>query len=249
MDPITAVLAALVGYLSGSISFARVITKLAAPRRNIADIKVGFDSDESSFQVDAVSATKVAVVMGSKFGFLTFVLDILKIAIPTFIVKQLYPDPPYYLIVASAGPIGHNWPVWHRFKGGGGFSAMYGGLLVIDWVGFLVTNLAGLIISGLLLRNLFGAFNVALWLLIPWFWFRTHDLAYVAYAIAVNVIIAIALIPDFRRYYRLWREGRLAELTGLFERHGGMWGAMAKAGTRLGMVPDRPAKDEEQDSN
>ena len=197
MDPLTAVLAALVGYLCGSISFTRLIARLGAPRQDITETRVGYDSDLTSFQVDTVSATKVAMVMGNKFGFLNFLLDILKIAIPTFIFKQLYPEPPYHLIVATTGPIGHNWPVWHRFKGGRGFTALYGGLLVIDWVGFLVTNLAGLIVSGLLLRNVFAAFNVALWLLIPWFWIRTHDPRYVAYAVAVNVIIANSYLPSF----------------------------------------------------
>jgi glycerol-3-phosphate acyltransferase PlsY len=247
MDPMIAVLAALVGYLCGSISFTRVITRLGAPRQDIAETRVGYDSDQKSFQVDTVSATKVAMVMGNKFGFLNFVLDILKLAIPTFIFKQLYPEPPYFLIVATTGPIGHNWPVWHRFKGGRGFTALYGGLLVIDWVGFLVTNLAGLIVSGLLLRNVFAAFNVALWLLIPWFWFRTNDLRYVGYAVAVNVIIAIALIPDTKQYFRLRREGRLSEITSLYDRHKGMWGAMAKAGTRLGMVPDQSPEDADED--
>jgi glycerol-3-phosphate acyltransferase PlsY len=247
MDPMTMILAAVVGYLCGSISFTRLITRLGAPQKDIAETRVGYDSDQESFQVDTVSATKVAMVMGNRFGFLNFVLDILKIAIPTFIFKQLYSEPPYFLIVATTGPIGHNWPVWHRFKGGRGFTAVYGGLLVIDWVGFVVTNLSGLVVSGLLLRNVFAAFNVALWLLIPWFWFRTHDPYYIAYAVAVNVIIAIAVIPDARQYFRLKQDGRLSEITSLYDRHKGMWGAMAKAGTRLGMVPDQSPKDAGED--
>jgi glycerol-3-phosphate acyltransferase PlsY len=51
------------------------------------------------------------------------------------------------LLAAAAGLIGNNWPVYYRFKGGSGISAIYGGLLVIDPLAILVSAAGGLLIG------------------------------------------------------------------------------------------------------
>ena len=66
---------------------------------------------------------------------------------PTLIFYLLYPDQPYYLVCAMMTPIGHNWPVFHRFKGGAGQSCILGGMLVIDWVAVIATSVASQVIG------------------------------------------------------------------------------------------------------
>jgi glycerol-3-phosphate acyltransferase PlsY len=64
----------------------------------------------------------------------------LKVAIPTLIVRLWQPDEAYYLVLAGAGVVGHAWPVYHRFRGGRGESPILGGLLVIEALGLLLTT-------------------------------------------------------------------------------------------------------------
>lgn len=52
----------------------------------------------------------------------------------------------------------------------------------------------------------FVAYIAILWLLVPWMWFRTHRLEYVAYAVLVNVLYVVAMIPDLKQYLKTRRE-------------------------------------------
>ena len=72
-------------------------------------------------------------------------LDILKGFLPTLVVKLLFPDQFYFLLAGLAAVVGHNWPIYHRFKGGTGMSTAYGALLVTDWLGAIICSVSGLL--------------------------------------------------------------------------------------------------------
>ena len=58
MDPLIALLAAAVGYLLGSISFARVVTRLFAPSVDIGQgIEIDIAGTEEKLQVRAIAGT------------------------------------------------------------------------------------------------------------------------------------------------------------------------------------------------
>jgi glycerol-3-phosphate acyltransferase PlsY len=139
------------------------------------------------------------------------VLDISKVFLPSLACKLIFPDLPYYTLLAGiAGMAGHNWPIYYRFKGGMGYSAAMGSLLVVDWLAVLVLPLAGTLL-GLLVRNMVVASLSWLWMLIPWMWWRTSDPVYVLYAIALNILFLLAMIPEIKKAIGYWREGRLDE--------------------------------------
>ncbi|MFN2245213.1 MAG: glycerol-3-phosphate acyltransferase [Anaerolineae bacterium] len=200
MNALVALCAAIVGYLLGSLSFSRIISRLAAPQTDIAHTEVSVPGTDMTYKVTAFGATAISMQLGPRVGCAIGLLDMLKVALPTLAFKLLYPDQPYELLVAVAGMAGHNWPIFHRFKGGRGISAYYGGLFVIDWLGALVTSTAGLLLGLLVIRDFIVAYIAGLWLLIPWIWFRTHRWEYVAYAVTVNVLYVIAMIPDLKQY-------------------------------------------------
>jgi glycerol-3-phosphate acyltransferase PlsY len=131
--------------------------------------------------------------------------------------------------------IGHIWPVYHRFRGGRGLSAVYGGVLAIDPIGVLVTSVGGMLLGLLVLRDMVAAYMGGLWLLIPWLWFRTHDVAYLAYAIAVNLIFLVAMIPEIRIYLQLRREGKAEDVSELMQ-FTGMGRGIYKMAKRLGVI-------------
>jgi len=125
-------------------------------------------------------------------------LDILKIVLPTFALKILFPEQPAYAMLAAVGGLmGHIWPVYYHFHGGSGFSAILGGLLVINWPAAIILPIAGLLLGMVVFRNMVVASLSWIWLIIPWFWWRTDgDPAYMLYAVAVNIIFLLAMIPD-----------------------------------------------------
>jgi glycerol-3-phosphate acyltransferase PlsY len=237
VDPLVALVVAAVGYLCGAISFARLVARVAAPQRDLTHTEVKVDGIDDKVIMTAVSATTVSMRFGTKLGFITVVLDMLKVAVPTLVVKLVYLEAYYFLITATAGMIGHIWPLWHRFRGGRGLSAVYGGLFAIDPIGVFVTSLAGMLLGLFMLRDMLAAYVGGLWLLIPWLWFRTHEVAYLLYAVVVNVIFLLAMLPEARQYIRLRREGKVEDLAGVMQLTG-MGRGIYKMAKRFGVIKE-----------
>jgi glycerol-3-phosphate acyltransferase PlsY len=208
MDPLILLLAAGTGYLLGSVSFARLIINAFAPEEGVRQIDVQVPDAELAFRSTAVSATTVNLQLGPRYGCLTSILDMLKVAAPALAVKLWQPAAPYYLILAAMGTLGHNWPVYYGFQGGRGMSTILGGMLVVDWLGILVTTAVSFG-AGALLRSFYLANRLSIVLMIPWLWFRHDDWRLVAYAVAVNVLNWIAVMPEAREMLSLRRAGKL----------------------------------------
>ena len=208
MNAWLALLSAIGGYLVGSISFARMVIKTFAPNGQILDIQIEVPGGDAVYRSDAVSATMVNLQLGPRYGCLTSLLDILKVAAPALAIRLGWPQIPYYLIFAAAGTLGHNWPLYYRFRGGRGMSTILGGMLVADWFGILLTTSVSFAV-GTVLHSFYLANRLSILLMIPWLWFRHGDWHLVTYALVVNVINWIAVAPEAREMLRLRREGRL----------------------------------------
>ena len=209
MDLSVAVLALITGYLIGAIPFSRLISLLVAKEDVIEDIEIPVPGTEETFRITATGASTASMRLGGPVGCLIGLLDILKVALPTLAFKLLFPGQPYFLMAAVAGMVGHNWPVFTRFKGGRGISAAYGGLLVVDWLGALICAFGGMFGGLLIFRDFLMAYISGLWLAIPWLWFTTYDPAYLLYAVAINILFILAMIPDLRQYLRLRKSGKI----------------------------------------
>lgn len=207
MNPTWIGIAALAGYLCGSISFARLLARLFAPDVNLDQTRLDIKNSNEKFDVAAVSATTLSMQVGPRLGFLTAVLDMLKVVIPILFFQWRYPAEKYFLVAALGAMIGHVWPVWYRFRGGRGLTAVYGAMFTIDWVGAVVTFFGGMVLGIVVVRDLLVAYTSGLWLLVVWLWFRTHDPDYVWYGIAANVIYLFSMIPDIRQYLDFKRRG------------------------------------------
>jgi glycerol-3-phosphate acyltransferase PlsY len=226
MNLAAVLLSASIGYLFGSISFARIIARLVEPQTDISVIEEPVPHSDEVFVSDSVSATAVRMHIGARYGCLTAILDMLKVAVPTLVFKLWQPDMPYFLFAAAFGVAGHDWPIFHRFKGGRGESPILGGLVIIDWVGIVVTTLFGWPI-GILSGNLLVLRWAWLLLLIPWFWFRTQDPYHLAYIVSVNAMYWLAMRPELKQYFELRDKGvepSSEELAGLL----GMGGRLGR---------------------
>ncbi len=243
MDPIKALLAAVLGYLVGSISFSRLIARIVAPGKDISRTEYRAPGGEDAVISHSVSATTISIHLGPKFGFITVVLDMLKIVIPTLVFKHTYTEAPYFLITATTGMVGHIWPLYHGFKGGRGLSAMYGGMFAIDWIGVFATSIGGMLLGLVVLRDMLAAYMGGLWLIIPWLWFRTHDVNHLLYGIAVNVIFLLAEIPEMKQYLQYRREGKVTDVSEVMQLTG-MGRGIYKMARWLGVVKSESPKGE-----
>lgn len=211
MDPFLAIASIVVGYLMGSLSFARLMTRWFVPDQDVTKLQVEVIGTQEQVPVGVVGANAASMILGPRLGLVVALLDMLKVAVPMVAFRLWFPGQAYFLLVALAGLVGHNWPVYHRFKGGRGFSVILASFLVIDWLGAIICVLAGLFLGGFVARSLFLAYVAWLWLMIPWLWLRGHDPIYAAYAVAANVVFLIATIAEIRVFLYYRRVGRLNE--------------------------------------
>ncbi len=210
-------LAITIGYLSGAISFARLITHWINPQEELDDVYLNIEGIAEPMKMHAMGANTASMKYGPKTGCAIGALDMLKVFVPTLVFRLLYPDQPYFLILAFAGMIGHNWPVYYRFKGGRGISAFYGGLLAVDPIGAIATSMIGMGIGMAIFKDFLVAYLAGLWLIIPWLWFTTHNLYFLAYGLGANLLFILAMIPEIRDIIRLRKQYGKGELRSMMD--------------------------------
>lgn len=195
----------LCGYLIGSISFARIVFAILKPGAPLTLIRTPTTDGQAELVSHAVGATNVMLAFGPRWGILVSVLDALKAFVPTLAIKLMLPETPYYLLAAVAVLVGHLWPVWHRFSGGGGNSSIMGMMLAISPVGLLVTHAGGM---------LFGRFAPMLSfvggiaLTIPWFALRNGLYSpEVAFALTITLLYVLGELPEIMQLRKLTQQG------------------------------------------
>lgn len=233
MDPRFTLLVAVLSYLFGSISFARLVSRLLDPSVELEDIHLPAADGSQGQRLKNVGATTASVRYGPKVGCTIGLLDILKGSIPVLILRLLYPDQYYYLIAAVFVVVGHNWPIYYRFKGGGGISPTYGGFFVVDFLGTVVSAFAGLIFGFFIVRDIMIAYMSGLWFFLLWLIIFKADWVYVLYGIVMNIIFMLATLPEARDYFRKKRAGELDMTAGMesFPMGRGMLKIMKRLGT------------------
>jgi glycerol-3-phosphate acyltransferase PlsY len=219
MDPIFLTLVAVVCYLIGSISFARLIPRLVDPKADLSDVTLPVQNSDEKMPMLAMGANTASIKYGPKVGCTAGLLDILKVFLPTLAVRLIYPAEPYYLVAATAGFIGHCWPVYYGFKGGRGVSPFYGGMFAIDPLGALVVASASMFIGMVLLKELLFAYTGGVFLTIVWFALTRGWSPELIYALIIGTLFLVALIPEIkmvRGMYQKYGKGDMRQSMGTF---------------------------------
>lgn len=125
------VLLVAAGYLSGSVPFGIIVTRLFAKK----DVREAGSGN--------IGATNVARVAGKKLGALVLLLDAAKGSLPVGLALWLVPDAfALHAGVGFAAFLGHVFPVWLEFQGGKGVATALGVLTVLlplsALIGFVV---------------------------------------------------------------------------------------------------------------
>jgi len=176
-------------YMIGSIPTALIISKKF------------FGIDIREFGSGNMGATNTFRVLGSKYGTIVMVCDILK----GMAAVALYNFLPYYLHQGSgiertnlmiglglSAVLGHVFPLWADFKGGKGVATLFGMILAIQPV------IAGSCVAVFLLVLYFTRFvslsSILAGLMLPisvlWIW-NEHEILYRIFALFVALLIII----------------------------------------------------------
>lgn len=209
MEPIVALTSIIASYLLGAVSFSRLVTRLVAPTLDLENIVMPTQDGSEGQRLTTIGATTASIKLGPKVGCTIGLLDILKGVVPVLLLKLLYPNDFYHLLAAAFVVIGHNWPVFYRFRGGGGISPTYGGFFVIDFFGAIISAFSGMIFGLFIVRDIMLAYISGLWFMLLWLIVFKGDWPHIIYGIVINIIFLLALIPDTKEYLKKKREGKV----------------------------------------
>lgn len=196
---------AIMGYLIGSISFARIIFAIKRPGTEPDRIRAVATDGKTEIVSHQVGATSVMIAFGRRWGLTATALDLAKAFVPVLALRLVYPESSYHLVCGVAVLIGHLWPVWYRFSGGGGNSSIMGMMLAISPLGLVVTHMGSMLIGKRYPRYLFVAGVV---LSIPWFAWRNGIFSpESAFAVAITVLYVVSQLPEGLQFLRLEKQG------------------------------------------
>ncbi len=127
-------LAIIIAYLLGSIPMGLLFTKIMGK----GDLrKVGSGN---------IGATNVMRVGGLRMAGLVWILDMLKAIIAVFIGCAVA-GVAFGAWCGFAAIVGHCYPIWLKFHGGKGISSLFGVLLAVSPVSFLVCGIEWLVVA------------------------------------------------------------------------------------------------------
>jgi len=147
----TLTLAAVGGYLLGSIPFGVILTRLATGK------------DVRSIGSGNIGATNVLRTGRKDLALATLILDAGKGAAAFLIARALFPGVPAIAAVAGgAAFLGHLFPIWLGFKGGKGVATFFGLLLAAAWPLGLMAGATWLLVAVLFRMSSLAALISAL---------------------------------------------------------------------------------------
>jgi glycerol-3-phosphate acyltransferase PlsY len=133
MNAISSILSIVIAYLLGSIPFAFIIGKLSG-----LDVRQVGDRNVGTFNVFRH--------IGMVAGIATLVADVGKGVLAIVVAKLLSMNELVIFGAGMAAVIGHNWPVFLRFRGGRGLAVVIGALLALLPIEMLIAAAISLVV-------------------------------------------------------------------------------------------------------
>jgi glycerol-3-phosphate acyltransferase PlsY len=179
------ILALVIGYLLGSIPFAYIIARLV---KGVDIRKVGGGN------VGTLNAMRE---IGPLPGLGVLFADIAKGALAVLVAQWLGLHLYWAFAAGFLAVVGHNWPVWLKFRGGQGLATTMGVLAVFSPIPFAICFgimlLAISITSNVRLSAIFGFIFLP-----PLIWAFGGELSVLLYSIALPVFCILKAIPRFQ---------------------------------------------------
>jgi acyl phosphate:glycerol-3-phosphate acyltransferase len=188
----------IVAYLLGSIPTALIISKKY------------FGIDIRDYGSGNMGATNTFRVLGSKYGTLVMVFDMLKgmaaVALYNFLPHYLSNelDRTNFMIgLGSAAVAGHIFPVFANFKGGKGVATLFGMILAVQPV--IAISCVGVFLLVLYLTRYVSLSSILGAIMLPvsvlWIW-NEHEVMYRVFALLVASLVIITHQKNIIRLLR-----------------------------------------------
>lgn len=181
-------LAAVVGFVAGSIPFGLLMAKLAGSR------------DPRSAGSGNVGATNVARTGGLHLGLLTLIFDAAKAAIPAWLFLGQGGE----LAGACAGLaalLGHCFSPWLRFRGGKGVATLLGMVGVLVWPTGLLLFAAVFLLLFVALRWVSVASIAATWAMPLLAWFHSGSTLLAGVLGVAAIVVTLRHASNLRRLF------------------------------------------------
>lgn len=213
------VLGGLLGYLLGSVSFARIVASRVLPGEDISRTVHDVGGQGFETEVHGVSPSAVGSRAGPRAGGLATLGDILKATVATGLA-WLVLDRDAAAAAGVGAVLGHVAPLYHRFRGGFGQSPIIGATLVLSPLGLPAAIVASNVVTLVAAEMTWGSL---LWPLFLVAWGLVFsDTPFTWFAVLANVLYLWRLAPQlaqrvrFRQEHHLSRRERLAEVRTAF---------------------------------
>ncbi|MBS3886794.1 MAG: glycerol-3-phosphate 1-O-acyltransferase PlsY [Dethiobacter sp.] len=128
------IVALLASYLIGSLSFGYMAGKLL---RGI---------DIRQYGSGNTGTTNIQRTLGTGPAIIVLLLDVAKGLAAVLLARALTGVPSVEMLAGVLAVLGHNWPLFHRFKGGRGIATSIGVLLGLAWQVLLIAVAVGVTI-------------------------------------------------------------------------------------------------------
>ena len=180
------ILSIIIGYLLGSIPTAYIVSRIrkGIDIRNIGSRNMG--------------GANVMREIGAREGVLVGLIDIAKGAGAILIAQALNISELWVFGAGFAALVGHNFPVFARFRGGRGSATIIGIFLVLAPEAMLIT-LVVVAIPFFTTRKFGAALLIGLGLLPLFLWLLEGSLALVRYALVIDVFMLIRNLSGIKQ--------------------------------------------------
>ncbi|MEZ0261793.1 MAG: glycerol-3-phosphate 1-O-acyltransferase PlsY [Alphaproteobacteria bacterium] len=176
------------GYLSGSVPYGLIISKMLGA----GDIRAAGSGN--------IGATNVLRVAGKGAAAATLLLDALKGAVPVLVALNVHTSEPqdYAVMAGLAAFFGHLFPVWLKFKGGKGVATALGIIFAFSWQAGGILCGVWLMVAGM--TNYSSAGALAAFGLAPLIMLRiTENMQLAAMVLIISVVIWIKHHANIKR--------------------------------------------------
>jgi len=179
-------LAIIIGYLLGSIPFAYLAGRLIKG----VDIRQAGGGN--------MGALNTMREVGTAAGLGVLLADIAKGAVAVLIAQWLGLSLIFVFITGFAAVVGHNWPVFLKFKGGMGAATAMGVLLALAPLAFAI-SFAIIVLVVLVTSNMRLGMGVGLAFLPFIIWGFGGAGSIIAYSVALPMFTGLRAIPSIKR--------------------------------------------------
>lgn len=182
-------LSALFGYIIGSIPFGLILTRMAG----YGDIrKIGSGN---------IGATNVLRTGNKTLALLTVLCDAFKAGVAAYIAGKVVNSADSVtasLIAGAFGVLGHNFPVWLKFKGGKGVASTFGFVLMTCWPIALIVLIIWLAMAFTFKYSSLSALTAAV--LVPFIsYFLAPSMEYTCVYTAIAILVIARHHANIRR--------------------------------------------------